>query len=397
MQNSIQEQYEYQLYAAVSPLCRFLCIILFCVLGILPVIPSAVTQLFRPLFILLCLLWKDEKGAYPLLSNKWRAVSIAIYTVVLLVHPITSNARTTYISIETFILFYIFATSRMWSKKEIYYLLLTVIIACDIHGFVSFISNAGLLHVGSSQHIEFFNYIENRNPVAFALVPGVYSGLFLLFFYKNEKLFKRIIYIGSIVLCAYCVLALGCRSAFYSAVAGGVLIMWEWTKLNNSTDRFFKVLVLVILGFIVLQIVLSVVGDSYSARLFSFGKEGRDTGRSDIWEDAWQLIKQKPVFGGGFDYWVSNHPMGTHNTFLLVLLYAGFIGATVFGLFTLSLLKEVWDVRSAVPLAFLSEVLFHCMSETTFDYYAHIPLILGVVILRFLQFQSLGDIRRLTF
>lgn len=60
---------------------------------------------------------------------------------------------------------------------------------------------------------------------------------------------------------------------------------------------------------------LNISAGTYSERLFHMAD---DSGRDAIWESARALIREHPVFGGGYDVWNDVGPdMGTHNTFLL--------------------------------------------------------------------------------
>lgn len=371
----------------ISFVCVVLCAILFAVLGVLPKIPASITQVFRPIFIFFSF-FVIRRGFYPLGAAKWQIVNLVYYTIILISNPITSTAITIYISIVLFGFFFICAVSIPWNKREIALLFFVVVLACDIQVLGILYSNPHLLTSGGNQHIYFLGVQLNRNPVAFAITPGVLSSLFILLYGKGKGLSLRTVFSAvSFLLCSYLVFALGCRSAFLSAVVGALLIMWQKTKDGrNSQDRFSRRVFLLIFVLLVLFLALNLASGNYSERLFDLKN---DSGRDEIWEYAWTLIDAKPVFGGGFDYWAEGGlDMGTHNSVITIILYSGYVGGALLIIFLIALLAECLKVRNLVPLAYLAEMLYHTYSESSMDYYAYIPMILAFVLLRYMKYRN---------
>ena len=138
---------------------------------------------------------------------------------------------------------------------------------------------------------------------------------------------------------------------------------------------------------------MRVLEGTNSARLFNYS----DSGRDDLWEDAMDLIRAKPVFGGGFDYWSrTGHVMSPHNTFFTIMLISGFIGGILLGMMILSMIKECIREQSVIALAFAMQMIFHSISEAGLDYYAYIPLILTSIVLRYSEYQQ-GDFESVFF
>ena len=115
-----------------------------------------------------------------------------------------------------------------------------------------------------------------------------------------------------------------------------------------------------------------------------------DSGRGRLWDKAWDMIDENPVFGGGFDYWDDNsgESLGTHNTFLTIMVMSGYVGGILFALFLSAVFLDLLRVRNLIPLAFLMELLMHSYTESGMDYYAYIPLILALVLARYISYQS---------
>lgn len=375
---------EYSTYTPrrISFACIVLCAILFAVLGVLPKISPSVTQVFRPIFIFFGF-FAVVKGFYPLRSVKWQIVIIVYFTIILFSNPITGTAVTTYISMALFGAFYIIAVSIPWNKKEIALIFFVVVLACDIQALLVLYSNPHLLTAGGNQHISFLGVELNRNPVAFAITPGVLSSLLMFMYGKGSRL-RTVFSGGSFLLCAFLVFALGCRSAFLSAVAGTILIMWQKTREGiNAKDRFRRRVMLLVLVIIVFFAAFNLAAGNYSERLFDLED---DSGRQAIWDEAWKLIDAKPLFGGGFDYWESTgHQMGTHNTFLTFMVSGGWTAGILLGILYFALITEVLKGKNLMTLAFLVEALAHTWTEPGMDYYAYIPMIMSLVLVRYLK------------
>lgn len=118
-----------------------------------------------------------------------------------------------------------------------------------------------------------------------------------------------------------------------------------------------------------------------------FGKEAitNDNGRGALAEKAIELYKQKPVFGGGLDYWEleSGEKTGTHNAFLTTIVESGTFGGVILALFKLSAFIEMMKSRSVIPLALAAEAFLHSYTEPSLDYYVYIPLTLSFMVMRY--------------
>lgn len=368
----------------ISFACLVLCGVMIAVLGVLVKLPSFLIQLLRPSFIFFGF-FAIKKGFYSLGAVKWQIISIVYYTFILLFNPITSSVLTTYFSIVIFGIFFVCAVSITWNKGEIVLLLVSVVFACDIQSTGVLFSNPHLLTAGGNQHIDFLGSVLNRNPVAFAITPGVLSSLLILLNSKKGKL-MRLFSMASFLLCSFLVFALGCRSAFLSAAGGSLLIMWQKTKEGNSAqERANRKVLLVILVLIVFFAAMNLASGNYSERLFDLNS---DSGRQAIWDEAWALIDTKPIFGGGFDYWAATgHEMGTHNTFLTFMVSTGWVGGVLLGMLFIAVGVEILKSKNLIPMAFFVETLAHSWSEPGLDYYAYIPLIIALIITRYIQHQ----------
>lgn len=371
----------------ISAPCLVLCLIILLVLGFLPVLPGGLTMFFRPAFILICLL-SSRGGIYRFGAEKWMLINLAYYVVIFFAFPITSSSFETVVSMELFGLFFILAASRPWSRHEITLIIKAITLACCICAVVVLYSNPALLHSGGDQHINYLSVEINRNTMAFSVVPGALCGAVFMLWGK-----RRLPGAAALILCSYTAFAIGCRSAFYALAIGVFLMFWEKCReMPNKNRRFSAKLGIIAVTIVILIIIFYVSSGTYSHRLFD---PSDSSGRDKIWETAWELIHQKPVFGGGYDYWgTSGLEIGTHNTFLTIMLYSGYVGGALLAIFLISVTLEVLKGRNLIPLAFVAELFCHTYSEPGMDYYAYIPLILAYVFVRYSCYKS-PDIRSL--
>ena len=366
--------------------CVALCTILFLILGVVYITPDGITGLYRPVFIFITMF--SIHRSYPLRSAKWQIAIAICYAVIFICNNITQSATVTLVSHELFILFFILSSGRIWSRREISILLDVLILSCVLQAVIVLMSNSLLLHAGGQQHIKYLWTFTNRNSSAFAIVPGAIASLLKLIYSEKGGAFilSKVYWFLAFLLCAYDVFAMGCRSAFYSMCLGLGCIVWE--RVNESktqAERLIKRILIVVCVFIGANILINVASDAYSSRLFRW----EESGREEIWDIAIELIRKKPIFGGGYDYWEnSGITLGTHNAFLSYMLEGGVVILVFVIGHLIALLFEIKETRSIVPFAFLAETIFHMFTESGMDYYAYLPLIFSVIIARYLQYQG---------
>ena len=374
--------------------CYTLCILIVGVLGVLPVLPQAITQILRPMFLGTCL-FISLAAYYPMSrAIKWQIVTIVYYLMILLLNTITKTAIMAYASTVLYMLMFIFAAQIRWSNREIRLIINVVIISCLWMAIASVYSNPNILHSSGSSHLYYFGIQMNRNSIAFELVPGAVSALFMLLYNKQNCRLPRLrmlFYAMSCMVIAFTIFAIGCRSAFFAAAGGMSLVLWSKAGTGRTKEsRLFGRTFVVCLIVATLLMAMSISTGTYSERLFEFGGEDSDSGRDVLAEQAWEMIDKKPVFGGGFDYWDNSggDKLGTHNTFLTIMVFSGYVGGAFLAVFLISFLIEMLKTKNLIPIAFSMQTLFFIRTESDMSYYAYIPLFLAFIILRRIQYNS---------
>ena len=173
-----------------------------------------------------------------------------------------------------------------------------------------------------------------------------------------------------------------------SVAVGAVLIMWQTTiDKGDYRKRFTSRAAIIAIFMIAFASAYFLAQGTSSERLFDMDD---DSGRSTLWDKAWELIDEKPILGGGFDYWSENsgEELGTHNTLLTIMVMSGYIGGILFLIFMVAALLDLLKARNLIPLAFLGELAMHSYTESGMDYYAYIPLIISFIIGRYLTYNT---------
>ena len=202
-----------------------LCALYFVILAVLPLIPSQITRVLKPVFLIACVFSSCRRYPMPA-ATKVQSVFLIYLFLVLVFHPLTPSAIETYISIFLFGAFFIFASMRVWNAREIRMLLDTVVCSGVIMSAVCIFSNDGLLHTSGAQHIRYLNTEMNRNPIAFGIVPCALTAAILMLHCPQRN--RKRLSAAAFLLCSYSVFALGCRSAFLSYVGGMLVLLLDY-------------------------------------------------------------------------------------------------------------------------------------------------------------------------
>lgn len=374
--------------------CFGLSAIIFLILGILPILPSQITQVFRPAEIALCFVFPVTFRYQYTSSGKCMLLFMAYYVMVLLCHPITHTSFMAWASLELFSAFFLLLIARPWSKTHIRLLMISAALASTFFSVIVFRDNPDFLHEKSYVGILFMSTSVNDNTAAFGIVPGALCSLLLLLFYSPKKHqivnWQKIVFLGCAGLSFFTLFCIGARSAFFSALAGATLIVLEWSNSRRTFGgRTFARVAMVLLLIAIFVIGTNVTVGTHSARLFDLDNMTNGTGRDLLAEQAWNMIHKKPIFGGGFDFWVNENgdPLGTHNAFLTHMVQGGYVALLIVLGFLITTLSELRKSGSLIPLAFFVEVVAHTFTESDLNYYAYIPLIISYSLARYAYYH----------
>lgn len=384
---------KYREGSLLSVPCVALCILLFMILGFLPALPSSITQLFRPAMLILNFVFPPVYYYRLGITHKALILYLVYFLLVFFMHPITRDSAMAYGAVFLFGAFFIVLTMRPWNRREIQMILFTAAIAGAVFAVILYNENPDMLHERRYGGFLFRENQVNDNTASYTLVPGFLCSLALLLFHKPRSERRRgwnaavrIALLASTVLSAYVLFCIGARSAFFSAALGSVCICFQKAYSYRTVDARWRARISVILLLIVLFVIgMHVTEGTHSSRLFDFENYTDTNGRDELADEAWPMIHKKPFFGGGYDYWnqEGGSELGTHNTFLTIMVRGGYAGALTLFLFLLAFMYEVLPTRNLLLLSFLIETVFHSLAESDLDYFSYIPLLIVFILLRY--------------
>ena len=328
----------------------------------------------------------SNKAYQPNISMICLIALMAYYTLIFIANEMTNSAFRTYVSLILFGLFFIFAATRRWNKREINIIFKIAAIASFTFSVLFFKDHPDIMHSNAYNGFSYLSGRINVNTAAFSIVPGTLCSLALsLYSSKKTKKLVKIVYFTMFIFCMYLLLAFGARSAFFSAVAGTILISWDRTKRIKGGKKVLVAAIIILAFIFITGFAKDLTEDTHASRLFNMDSITNGTGREEKADEAWELIHEKPLLGGGFDYWVNSgcDPLGTHNTFLTVMVASGWTGGILISIFWIAVFLELAKTKSWISMALIFEAFFHTCTESSMDYYAFIPLTLAYIFSNF--------------
>jgi O-antigen ligase len=217
---------------------------------------------------------------------------------------------------------------------------------------------------------------------SYSLVSVIVPALIHFWYYrKNTKLSEKVAY-GYVTFLIVCLLLRGNRGAIVSVFACIVILLFNTVKQNGYTQRQNpKKLLTILLAFVATVLlvmnmeniviwitsILNTAGVNVpsfllkSVTLLSQTNRGIDNGRNELYELAWQYIKQSPIYGygiGTFAYY-TDYPW-VHNYLLQAMFEGGLFFAIPVGavslIFFLYVIKQ--NAKERNELAF--RILLFC-------------------------------------
>ena len=339
-------------------------------------VPEIVTQVFRPIIIIVMLLRMSRDGIVVASNYRTAALLAALYCFfAMLLHKFNINELTRTSAVVLYLLMFWSVSGVRWNRKEIQLIMFSCLLAAFVCAIAIFVSNDPTdLHVGTSGEMEMLGVSINRNKNAYAFSIGTIIGLAYIL-YGNTR-FKPLILCVTAVS-AYALLYSQCRGAFFCAVAGIVILVFGllFRIRRKNPNGFIVYSVLFILSCVIVYYLLK--NSELSRLVDGDSTSGRDEGIKHAWELFLQSDLLGKVFGHGFGFEGENsEEIGAHLVYVSYLLSIGIIGTI---LITLMFVQTFRNIRSPIPLALWSAAFLRTLFEGL-DYYIYIPLILAVIL-----------------
>ena len=376
---------------SISLACAVTSLIIGVLFAFLPALPDSVTIFIRPAVIVACLFFTRTKAYYKFTPSIKCLILIQFYNFFVLVgNPMTSSSVQAFATAVLYAVFFVVLQMTVWTKREIKMFLWAIIVSCSICAVLTLLENPNMFKGSAGEDITFLGVHMNTNTAAFEIVPGFLVAVYFYLFGRSRKdqyyFMKSLFLIGCAGICSFLLLGLACRSAFFAAVIGGTILLWGATsKTVNAKSRNWQRVLLVLVLILIFTAGPKLTEGSHAERLFDYDMLFDSNGRDEMNEVAEQLIRKKPFFGGGYDYWAneSGEYLGVHNTFLAWGVVGGYTEmALLIGFFILSL-KDLLVSKSLLPIAFFIEPLFHSLTEPGMDYFMYLPLSIAFMLVKY--------------
>ena len=340
-------------------------------------LPDVVTQLFRPLLIVMLLIHMRAKGS---VRNPARifAFFVAVHAVVVLFFYRELWNQDNFLNggaVALFFLMFSVAIGVNWGRRELRGILIACFVGCFVCAVALLYSNDPTdLNAATAGHLDLMGTSVNRNKNAYQYSFGSIIGMVYLL--KGKKNYKPIIFLMEAVT-VYALLYSQCRGAFFSFV-GGATILFAGLLLEIRKKNSGKALIYTVLLVVAYIVIYHLLKNSDLSRLIDAeSKSGRDEGI----EAAWNLFLNSDwfgkIFGNGFGFEsMQTGEIGAHNVFVGYLVSMGMIGS---GLTALLFISSARCAFGAGAYALIVAAFLKTMFEGA-DYNVFIPLILGVVL-----------------
>ncbi|WP_167761352.1 putative O-glycosylation ligase, exosortase A system-associated [Duganella callida] len=234
------------------------------------------------------------------------------------------------------------------SRRQIMLVLWAVVFSLGFYGV-----KGGIFTIRSGGSFRIWGpegtFIEGNNEIALAIVMVIPLIYFL--YTQTENKWWRYAGQAAMCLCALSALASYSRGA---ALAIGVMGAFLWFKSHNRLT--FGLL----LGFAVPLMLMIMPGEWFDRinSINDYKEDGSAMGRINAWNMTFNLAKERPLFGGGFDIYdpgvfllYAPNPLdvhAAHSIYFQVLGEHGFVGLLLFALIGFLTWRNCgWVVRQA--------------------------------------------------
>jgi probable O-glycosylation ligase (exosortase A-associated) len=164
----------------------------------------------------------------------------------------------------------------------------------------------------------------------FAIAVTMTIPLLVLWRHEARDKTLRWVIAGAIVLSYAAVLSSWSRGALLSLTAVTLLLVWH-------SRRKLLFLPLLVLAVALVFISLPETWFSRMETIVNFQHEGSAQGRLEVWKIALDLVREQPVFGGGFEGWIyatlsTGGSRDWHNAYLEMATEHGLVGLGLWAL-----------------------------------------------------------------
>ena len=198
------------------------------------------------------------------------------------------------------------------------------------------------------------------NPNGLALIAMFSYGLLCLLKEKEETVFKKSFFLAFRVALLLIIILTASRTALLSVIAFELVI-----RLIHNKVLLFRLMTMLIFFLLFFDVIVnSSFLEAYSFFDFlRFDTLSNASGRTEVWQVAWEEVKNAPFFGSGIlydqyfidDYVARNigenaarHWGGVWSSYLSLLLDVGVIGCIAYGYFWTEVFRKSYHKNIAI-------------------------------------------------
>lgn len=209
------------------------------------------------------------------------------------------------------------------------------------------------------QVLTLFGQQNDPNNCTAFLSIGIAIAAYSLIAEKRMKILNIVV----ILVNGYGIMLSGSRTGFL--LMGAIILFLIF--LPNKEDKISiykfikKIIIVLIVSVIGVWAVSKYLPAASLNRMLAFEEYSGGSGRASIWAEAWELIKQRPLFGWGWGgYYVGTGIV--HNTYLTMLCDTGLVGFILFMVPIGKLLKKLTKKKYQLALVILITGVFPAIS-----------------------------------
>lgn len=293
------------------------------------------------------------------------------------------------------LLFFIAIINSMKFESGFKCIRLSTIFSGVMIAIMLFNNSAGGGRVSASDKI-------NENVVAATLLVSVFMSVYEL--EKRKKKIYRIIILFCIGIMSFASVLTGTRKIFLAIVAFICLYLFITKFINHDRKMNLRKLSVIIIGITFLYFFVSYAMDSIiGERFLSTGYEG-DKMRQFFYLTAFNMFKEKPLFGFGWGGFTAKVGMYSHSTYGELLANTGCIGIVLFFVYVFSIIVKIYrkiryvsktnnENYNVYKIALLSFLILLILGLGTVLFY-EINLTLAIAIVYFLSTSNTYEQRR---
>jgi len=216
----------------------------------------------------------------------------------------------------TYYLFIIILDSEVRFKRAVWSLvvLMTIVALMGVlqyHGYDITGAGMGWSAFKSVWQIYGTGYFNNPNDLAYSTVLVVPFGLGLIFQAKGFA--GRFGGLVITVISLYCIYLTRSRGGLVALAA--CLFSWAYFWIENPKRKKQ----MIVFALLAVFAVASVQAGNY--------REDRSAmGRIEAWQEGWQMLKNHPIAGVGFEQFREHHSIDTHNSYVRAAAELGLVG-----------------------------------------------------------------------